>query len=1379
MSNTEIKTQIERLLFADIAKFWLNLYKQKYTWLVDELAKWPLLQNKPAHEDIDTWLMTQTIAFLKHRIEILTARIQTLDQNHRIFVERINHAELKLEKQIHILRYAKELGASDSQLDLDKHALERWFDEHAVAARYQHQRDEQEQLLKFLIGKLGQVATRYLTYYAQTIEIQWEKLDFQSYFTEQLTVQRSLSIRHSIFRALVNLTALLHKNNSNSELQSNLVAHLIEALEHIETPYQAKLDILEILIHQRPTFVRAHMWAYISESELIDDGKPSDIDSLFLQSAFSRIILSQRSLSEKDYILLSALADHCYPRVRQSVIEEIEHAPDEFAQTLLNQRFETEADNAIRFTLVKQISAVRWSDSGIAWTWWNRLLIKDEALEIKRFALELTPRLFFNHSHQASSAQNVLAEFIEVLNTRLTNEPSLALRRVIARVKEQLVGYYHQHEMVLLEQWLKTEQPTVRIAKGNIDATLLGRLLSIKAQKMLQFSVSSDAEHWYIHKVPTYRFRLWRFVHEWRNPSTDKRSAHNHTTAYVPEAELFIPSSLVAEISDTQVPGEPLYHLKELSARPHLPHLDHLLSILSKDKPSQGFGEHASEGPSTTIDSRCFTPDGILQLSRPKSLWQKLRAYFQLSRHYAKLDELRNGPITAQQQYLNYLKELGFTLSFAPYGSVVGEQTPTEHTIEALYSSHSLGKLGVIITNLWLSFKEYSISIYQNSILQLLFFVSAFSAYFFARHIKVSHDIIKNRNAIPVSIGGWGTRGKSGTERLKAALFASLSLRVISKTTGCEAMMIYSKINGEQFEIPLFRPFDKASIWEQSDVLKFAAKVKADVFLWECMGLTPRYVRILRRWMRDNFTTITNAYPDHEDILGPRGIDVAKEMSAFIGENTQIFTCEQTMMPILDKDAKAKNSSLIQVHWGDGYQITPEIRALYPYQEHPDNIALVCKMAAYIGISKDTVFKETSQRIIPDVGVLQTFGPERVYHCTQEFINGMSANERLATIENWTRLRLSEKTDSPTVQSIALVNNRNDRIARSRVFAEILANDLAFEYIVIIGTNVDGFISYLHKALLHRLDNLIALNDKAGITQFMQFLGIDRSLKDYCDYCFRNQLLSLDASIESYPALIEQFQKEENLPSAKLRLITSLELSHYWHQINKTGQLEGVKASIESLLERWVALRVIPIFDAHTSADHINITIASLGQVGQHQVIFGMQNIKGPGLTFVNAWQKWQKIDVTIKTMLSKNIAKDEFARLTSGLSHDHITNLIACNRLSQEIALLKKHPAAQNEFIQADLQVLEQRLVLQSTPKDEPRSHHIHPIMRFIIQVAESFLDAGAAVKRKKRALQIYDDIANQRITIEKAVELLRTLNRSQKQGWLLLQLKQNSRTK
>jgi hypothetical protein len=65
----------------------------------------------------------------------------------------------------------------------------------------------------------------------------------------------------------------------------------------------------------------------------------------------------------------------------------------------------------------------------------------------------------------------------------------------------------------------------------------------------------------------------------------------------------------------------------------------------------------------------------------------------------------------------------------------------------------------------------------------------------------------------PLVVGGWGTRGKSGTERLKAALFNAVGLGVVSKT-GCEAMFLHAHPFGPMKEMFLFRP-TTATIWNK------------------------------------------------------------------------------------------------------------------------------------------------------------------------------------------------------------------------------------------------------------------------------------------------------------------------------------------------------------------------------------------------------------------------------------------------------------------------------------------------------------------------------------------------------------------------------------
>ena len=1363
ITQSELKSRLEHLLFADIANFWLDLYRQKYRQLVDDLAKWELLQNMPDDEDQDLWLLSQAIAFLRHQVENKQHSLQKLDVGYHLFIERLSHAEISAEREFHILDYAQQLGATTEQLRQDKLAFNRWFDEGAVINRYQDIVADIEQTLKFLIGKLGDLSNRYLIKSANNIAKAWQTLNLESFFLQLLTKTTNEHVRNALYRALANQVQLIHNHQSDPELSASLIETLVLALEDSNTPHLARLDILEILIHQRPTYIRAFMQQLINHT---DECQLSDQQRLFILAALPKILTSQIKLSQLCESLLMQLAEHSYPRVRQSVIEQANDYSLSFLQQLLTKRLKLETVDAVRFTLVKQLSSPRLNRDNFAFELWWQLLKGDESVAIKRLALELSARMMLNQQLETTEPEKVFSQYVNYLNERLSCEPELAIRRFISRTREQLVAFQHQNIMAQLEQTL-ANSANVSQFDADLDEELLGRLLSRKAQQNEGYNVSKDKLTWQIRSGYRYAFRAWRFIHEWRNPSTDKRQSFNHSKARKPSAFMHVPSCSVAEISATNVPGEPLFNTNEYSARPHLPLPDFLLSVLSQDNLKQ--------------PAKTYTPDGILLVTPPKSLLQRIKSYFWLTINIDSLDALRKGNEIEQNNYLEALKQHGFSFQFKAYGEQLGCAFAVEPGINKLFNKLSISPL---LVSVWLNFKEYLYSIYQNSIGQLIFFVVGFMVYFWGRHIRISRRIKTDRRAIPVSIGGWGTRGKSGTERLKAALFSSLALKVITKTTGCEATLIYARSNGEQFEVPIFRPFDKASIWEQSDVLHFAKNVKADVFLWECMGLTPRYVKILRQWMQDNFSTITNAYPDHEDILGPTGFDVAKEMANFIAPNSQVFTSEQTMFPILDKDALQKNSTLIQSHWGEGYQITPDIKALYPYEEHPDNIALVCKMAAHIGLGKDFVFKETAQRIVPDIGVLQHFSPAPFAGFSMSFVNSMSANERLATIENWRRLDLFSLSKDPNKQTIALINNRNDRVARSKVFAHILAEDLPFDKMVVIGTNVDGFYSYYLQAFSERFQRIITNNDSHELELLCAQLHCIKSTNELA--MIISSALEHHYPVDEFTDLtsVELFTNWLNEHAGALTTQQQASLldifNHYlnYQQIKPLlSELQNNQQQLEKILLQLVKSKCILITNPKVTPDQLTLKLASLARPNCHQVIIGMQNIKGAGLGYVYSWQQWQKIHDSVKTLLDNSCSASLFKKTLTRLSLINSFSHLEYAYLNNALVDIKKMHHAQNEYSQAELVHITERLNKhQPHGNEQTDDKQQGPIARFATQVAESFLDAGAAVKRKKVANQVYKDIAAQRITLEKAITVLAKLNRNQKPGWLTFSNKDNN---
>ncbi|MCA9698313.1 MAG: hypothetical protein KC431_12365, partial [Myxococcales bacterium] len=321
--------------------------------------------------------------------------------------------------------------------------------------------------------------------------------------------------------------------------------------------------------------------------------------------------------------------------------------------------------------------------------------------------------------------------------------------------------------------------------------------------------------------------------------------------------------------------------------------------------------------------------------------------------------------------------------------------------------------------------------------------------------------------------GGWGTRGKSGTERLKAGLFHGIGFRTFSKTTGCEAMFIHAAPGGPQVEIFTFRPYGKATIWEQRDLLTLAAGLEAEVFLWECMALNPEYVDILQRgWMRDDYATITNTYPDHEDIQGPAGIDVAGVIGNFVPQGNLVISSELGFNPVLRDAAKRRNAEFIEIGDYDGDLLADDLLSLFPYSEHPRNIALVTEMARQLGLDPELSIVCMADYVYPDLGVLKRYPLVEVRGRRIEFVNGCSANERAGFLNNWKRTGCVNlaAAGNPEQMVITVVNNRDDRVSRSEVFSRILVNDVAVDAHVLIGTNLSGLSIFIDRAL----DNFVS-----------------------------------------------------------------------------------------------------------------------------------------------------------------------------------------------------------------------------------------------------------------------------------------------------------------
>ena len=126
---------------------------------------------------------------------------------------------------------------------------------------------------------------------------------------------------------------------------------------------------------------------------------------------------------------------------------------------------------------------------------------------------------------------------------------------------------------------------------------------------------------------------------------------------------------------------------------------------------------------------------------------------------------------------------------------------------------------------------------------------------------------------IPIRININGIRGKSTITRLIYSTLREDNYRVIGKTTGTDARMMYWFTPREY---PVYRKPQGANIGEQRDIIRKVVKQKANALVNECMAVNPDYqITFQKDLVKANIGVIVNVMEDHMDVLGPTLNEVA------------------------------------------------------------------------------------------------------------------------------------------------------------------------------------------------------------------------------------------------------------------------------------------------------------------------------------------------------------------------------------------------------------------------------------------------------------------------------------------------------------------------
>lgn len=1341
-------------------------------------------------------LALQIADFLSLIINVEMEAVAILRKDLADFNQRLQLAVSDHEKHGYILAFAASLGADKRCLRHDQRAFRRWFGADTVIERCQRQQAGHEYRIVDILNRLGNIVVAAVQSDSneETQQSTWERINLEELIRKLLRYQGDPRVRIAAFGCLARGIAGLPVKLQLTTLREVTVTFIYRSAMASQEHIWIQCEALMLL-----ALIAPHSFLLAIKHRVVH---PREGDALFVRRRGVHLLGKHDKFHPELAPLVSYIIDDPSPFVRQALAE----------------------------TLGNVLSSKGTKNRSEVWQWLEQLMFRDEAHQVRASAILEMIKITTDPLQEAKKMhllQTVLTEeknsfvlkvALEAASSELNTLVIHCDQKSVDTFKKTILPHVidlHQHASDLsIRRWAAcirekmviAADPVSRKLKEQLEDLLkdvlpgksrrvpcalikkhgkntLGRLLSVLSQDNFGYSLRSNFWGCRIQRGETFSFRLWRLLHEMRTPSTDKRQGHSHTIGRLYKGDLYSPSAILGELTETQVPGEPLFMNPENSWRPYLPLPDQILSCL--------------QNPIRRQPVKIYTAEGITEIHPPPSSIRRLLGAAKLTLHFAHFAKIRNweeeGSVPPGE-YISALKKLGVRINYRPHEDDTGV-SDSDPSVERFF----LFPLPLLDTELYYRIRDYFFSVYENTLPDLAIFATALLLFFVGSRFIMSRIAIRSRRKLDLVIGGWGTRGKSGTERLKAALIEALGHSLVSKSTGCEAMFLYAYPFGKTREMFLFRPYDKATIWEQYDVVRLATKLSSRVFLWECMALGPDYVRILQhQWMRDDYSTITNTYPDHEDIQGPAGYNIPGVMTEFIPKGGNLITSEEQMLPFLESAAKQSGTKFQSVGWQQAGILAPDILERFPYEEHPYNIALVMAMAKELGIDPDFALKEMADRVIADIGVLKEFPRARIRDRDLQFINGMSANERFGALTNWHRMGFDkhEPQKEPGIILSTVVNNRADRVSRSQIFAKIIVEDFAADYHFLIGSNLEGLMGYIHEALqdycqrisLQPQNNEIHKTPLLILTAMARRQRIPVSINEIQRHL--NAILKgIDLDSSDLPAdaivhltILENWLEGHGLENIAVEILSDVRkqlesLSSYqelFSQVESAGKTipAGLDEKFRQLTSKWFLNKIVVIEEFHATGDQIINRICLQTPPGLLNKIMGLQNIKGTGLDFVYRWQAWELCHRTCEKIISSEGA--EFERALHELSAFQEYGLLSEDYVGKICEILRDSTVAQGERYQAEITLIKSNMkttlaTIHSTLSGAGKKKNtVKNTAKRMVGFFESMVDAGDAVRRRKRANSIYKDLTAERISGERAVKELRVLNRRQKGGWL-----------
>jgi poly-gamma-glutamate synthase PgsB/CapB len=307
-------------------------------------------------------------------------------------------------------------------------------------------------------------------------------------------------------------------------------------------------------------------------------------------------------------------------------------------------------------------------------------------------------------------------------------------------------------------------------------------------------------------------------------------------------------------------------------------------------------------------------------------------------------------------------------------------------------------------------------------------------------------------SAIPIRIHVNGTRGKSSVTRLIASGLRAGGVKTVAKTTGTLPRVILP--DGREAAIVRLMG---ANIIEQKYIFRYAAGVKPDAIVIECMAVNPVFQWITeRQFVRSTIGVITNSRPDHLDLMGSTVQSVTMCLSNTIPVKGVCFTAEKEQFSLMKKVADQRHTKMIKVRPHD---VTQAELDKFHYIEHAENVQLALAVCAQAGVKRDVALRGM-QNSHPDPGALKKY---KVLDHGKiiNFYNVFAANDP----DSSARIIEMVTGHLTNVEKIIIINSRSDRFFRSQQLVDAVQK-LDYSYLFLTGEIPEKVESYaLHQGI--------------------------------------------------------------------------------------------------------------------------------------------------------------------------------------------------------------------------------------------------------------------------------------------------------------------------